>query len=136
MNQPMRRGAYQKTLLNDLGGELFMSAEFGSNTGVGAEWYQSVDPAQRSSVRFSLRIGYWDCAAVVCGVGTVKQRTGQCLSCRWNAIEKGWSETAPPCLRRFQTKAAGYFSLSASWAGPSARAEGSRTPHRLLHQPA
>ena len=41
------RGAYQKTWLNRLGGELLLSAELGSNTGVGADFYQPLDPAQR-----------------------------------------------------------------------------------------
>ncbi len=41
------RAAYQKTWLNPLGGELLLSAELGSDTGVAAEWYQPLDPAQR-----------------------------------------------------------------------------------------
>jgi NTE family protein len=41
------RTAYQKTWMNALGGELLMSAELGSNTGVGVDFYQPLDPAQR-----------------------------------------------------------------------------------------
>ena len=41
------RGAYQKTWLNRLGGEMLLSAELGSNTGAGADFYQPLDPAQR-----------------------------------------------------------------------------------------
>jgi NTE family protein len=41
------RSAYQKTWLNSLGAELVTSAELGSNTGIGVELYQPVDPAQR-----------------------------------------------------------------------------------------
>jgi NTE family protein len=40
------RAAYQKTWLNSLGAELLTSAELGSNTGIGAELYQPMDPAQ------------------------------------------------------------------------------------------
>jgi NTE family protein len=40
------RGAYQKTWLNPLGGEFLASAELGSNTGIGFELYQPLDPAQ------------------------------------------------------------------------------------------
>lgn len=41
------RTAYQKTWMNRLGGELLTSAELGSNTGVGVDFYQPLDPAQR-----------------------------------------------------------------------------------------
>ncbi|MEI8156476.1 MAG: patatin-like phospholipase family protein [Burkholderiales bacterium] len=41
------RAAYQRTWLNSLGAELLASAELGSNTGIGAELYQPLDPAQR-----------------------------------------------------------------------------------------
>ena len=41
------RAAYQKTWINSMGAELLTSAELGSNTGVTAEYYQPVDPAQR-----------------------------------------------------------------------------------------
>ena len=41
------RTAYQKTWINPLGGELLLSAELGSNTGVGVDYYQPLDPAQR-----------------------------------------------------------------------------------------
>jgi NTE family protein len=41
------RAAYQKTWLNALGGELLYSAELGTNTGVGVDYYQPLDPAQR-----------------------------------------------------------------------------------------
>ncbi len=40
------RAAYQKTWLNTLGGELLLSGELGTNTGIGAEIYQPLDPAQ------------------------------------------------------------------------------------------
>jgi NTE family protein len=42
------RTAYQKTWLNSLGGELLFTGELGSNTGVGAEFYQPMDAAQRT----------------------------------------------------------------------------------------
>jgi len=41
------RGAYQKTWLNPLGGELLYMAELGSNTGIGIDYYQPLDPRQR-----------------------------------------------------------------------------------------
>jgi NTE family protein len=41
------RAGYQKTWLNRLGGELLFNAEIGSSTGLGAEWYQPLDAAQR-----------------------------------------------------------------------------------------
>ena len=41
------RAGYQKTWLNKLGGELLLIGELGSVSGVGAELYQPVDPAQR-----------------------------------------------------------------------------------------
>ena len=41
------RAAYQKTWLNALGGELLLSGELGSNAGIGAEFYQPLDAAQR-----------------------------------------------------------------------------------------
>ncbi len=41
------RAAYQKTWLNSLGGELLVSGELGSDTGLAAAWYQPLDPAQR-----------------------------------------------------------------------------------------
>lgn len=41
------RTAYQKTWMNALGGELLLSAELGSNTGAGVDFYQPLDAAQR-----------------------------------------------------------------------------------------
>ncbi len=41
------RASYQKTWLNDLGGELLYTAEIGSTTGASVEWYQPVTPSQR-----------------------------------------------------------------------------------------
>jgi NTE family protein len=41
------RGGYHKTWLNPLGGELLLVGELGSVTGLGAEFYQPVDPEQR-----------------------------------------------------------------------------------------
>lgn len=41
------RMGYQKTWLNQLGGELLLVGEVGSSTGASAEWYQPVDAAQR-----------------------------------------------------------------------------------------
>lgn len=51
------RAAYQTTWLNKLGGEALMWGELGTNTGVGAELYQPLDPAQSYFVeaRGSLR---------------------------------------------------------------------------------
>jgi NTE family protein len=40
------RGAYHKTWINDLGGELLTTAELGSVTGLSAEWYQPVTRQQ------------------------------------------------------------------------------------------
>lgn len=40
------RAAYQKTLVNSFGGELLLSGELGTNTGISAEIYQPLDPAQ------------------------------------------------------------------------------------------
>ena len=41
------RAAYQKTWLNELGGELLFTGELGTNTGVGVDFYQPLDAAQR-----------------------------------------------------------------------------------------
>jgi NTE family protein len=41
------RAGYQKTWLNDLGGELLAMAELGSTTGLGVEWVQPLTPDQR-----------------------------------------------------------------------------------------
>ena len=41
------RGGYQKTWLNPLGGELLFTGELGGVTGLGAAFYQPLDPAQR-----------------------------------------------------------------------------------------
>ena len=41
------RAAYQKTWLNDLGGELLVDTEVGSKSRLGANWYQPLDAAQR-----------------------------------------------------------------------------------------
>ena len=41
------RGAYQKTWLNALGGELQYSGELGSTTGLGIDYYQPLDVKQR-----------------------------------------------------------------------------------------
>lgn len=48
------RAAYQKTWLNRLGGELLLSAELGNEVGVGAEFHQPLDAAQRSFVEASV----------------------------------------------------------------------------------
>jgi NTE family protein len=45
------RAAYQKTWLNSLGGEMLLSGELGSETGLAADWYQPLDPAQRFFVQ-------------------------------------------------------------------------------------
>jgi len=45
------RGAYQKTWLNDLGGDLLVTAALGSTTGAGVEFYQPVDAAHRFFLR-------------------------------------------------------------------------------------
>lgn len=47
------RGAYQKTWLNTLGGELLVSAELGNNTGITADWHQPVVASQRGFVEAS-----------------------------------------------------------------------------------
>ena len=41
------RAAYQKTWLNRLGGELLFSGELGTETGLGVDWYQPLEPSQR-----------------------------------------------------------------------------------------
>jgi NTE family protein len=41
------RAAYQKTWLNSLGAELLFTGEIGSTSGVGVEFFQPLDPAQR-----------------------------------------------------------------------------------------
>lgn len=41
------RAAYQKTWLNAMGGELLYSAELGTNTGLGVDYYQPLDADQR-----------------------------------------------------------------------------------------
>ena len=51
------RGAYQKTWLNPLGGELLATAALGTTTGLGAEWHQPLDAAQRFFV--AGQAAYW-----------------------------------------------------------------------------
>jgi NTE family protein len=41
------RAGYQKTWLNPLGGELLLTGDLGSNTGVSAEYYQPLEPTQQ-----------------------------------------------------------------------------------------
>ncbi len=41
------RLGYQKTWINPLGGELLVSGDLGSRSGVGVEWFQPLEPAQR-----------------------------------------------------------------------------------------
>jgi NTE family protein len=41
------RAGYQKTWLNDLGGEMLITAELGSSTGAGVQLYQPLDAGQR-----------------------------------------------------------------------------------------
>ncbi|NSL56768.1 patatin-like phospholipase family protein [Uliginosibacterium aquaticum] len=41
------RGAYHKTWLNSLGGELLFTGEVGHTAAVGVDWYQPVEPLQR-----------------------------------------------------------------------------------------
>ena len=50
------RAGYQKTWLNSLGGELLVTADLGSVTGIGADVYQPLDAAQRWFV--NARSGY------------------------------------------------------------------------------
>jgi NTE family protein len=50
------RGAYHKTWINDLGGELLTTAELGSVTGLSAEWYQPVTRQQGLFVAASGRV--------------------------------------------------------------------------------
>ena len=51
------RAAYHKTLINDLGGELIASVEVGSSNGVGLDYYQPLDAAQRYFVDASAVYG-------------------------------------------------------------------------------
>jgi len=51
------RGAYQKTWLNPLGGELLATASLGSTTGLGVELHQPLDAAQRYFV--AGKAAYW-----------------------------------------------------------------------------
>jgi NTE family protein len=51
------RGAYQKTWLNTLGGELLATAALGTTTGLGVELHQPLDSAQRYFV--AGKAGYW-----------------------------------------------------------------------------
>lgn len=41
------RGAYQKAWINPLGGELLFTAELGTHTGLGTEWYQPLEATQQ-----------------------------------------------------------------------------------------
>lgn len=49
------RGAYQRTALNRLGGELLVSGQVGSEMALGAELYQPLEPSQHWFVEPSLR---------------------------------------------------------------------------------
>ena len=51
------RAAYQKTLINKLGGELVFGAEIGSANYLDFDYYQPLDPAQRYFVETNLRYG-------------------------------------------------------------------------------
>ncbi len=50
------RAAYHKSWLNSLGAEFLLGAQIGSTTGLGAELYQPLDPAQRFFVRPTLSV--------------------------------------------------------------------------------
>ena len=54
------RGAYQQTWINALGGELLFSAELGKETGIGVDWYQPLEPAQRYFFEASSSTRYID----------------------------------------------------------------------------
>jgi NTE family protein len=49
------RAAYQKTLINDLGGEILATVGIGSNLGAGLDFYQPIDPAQRFFVEAGVK---------------------------------------------------------------------------------
>ncbi|MDC6170118.1 patatin-like phospholipase family protein, partial [Paucibacter sp. XJ19-41] len=49
------RGAYQKTLVNRLGAEFVATAELGSQTGLGLDFYQPLEPGQRFFVEAGAR---------------------------------------------------------------------------------
>jgi NTE family protein len=49
------RGAYHKTLMNRFGADLMLTGELGSTTGLAADFYQPLDPWQRSFVEVGLR---------------------------------------------------------------------------------
>ena len=51
------RAAYQKTWLNELGGELLAYGEIGSDTGIGLDYYQPLDAQQRYFVETNLHYG-------------------------------------------------------------------------------
>jgi NTE family protein len=58
------RLGYQKTWLNSLGGEVLLTAELGSSTGVSAEFYQPLEARQRlfsyaNASYLRERVGYW-----------------------------------------------------------------------------
>ena len=49
------RAAYQKTLINELGGEILATVGIGSNLGAGLDFYQPLDPAQRFFVEAGIK---------------------------------------------------------------------------------
>lgn len=52
------RGAYQKTWLNSLGGELLLVGEIGGRTGVEAQWHQPLDREQQWFGQLDLASGW------------------------------------------------------------------------------
>ena len=49
------RAAYQKTWINDLGGEFLATVGVGSSSGISADFYQPLDPAQRFFVETGIK---------------------------------------------------------------------------------
>ncbi len=71
------RAAYQKTWLNALGGELLYSAELGTNTGLGVDYYQPLDAAQRAR--------RWRCLPTTFAFPTIAT-VWRAPACRWVSI--------------------------------------------------
>lgn len=95
------RAGYQKTWLNALGAELLLSGQIGSTTGVGAEFFQPLDPAQRFFVdlraeylreRLDLFEGNQRVAEYISGTSRAEFTAGMQFSLV-GEVRAGWRET-------------------------------------------
>lgn len=94
------RGAYQKTWINRLGGELLFSAELGTESGLGIDWYQPLESSQHYFFEAASALRYEEAVLFVddLRVSEYRNRVGKLdLSLGYNfkllgQLRLGWRE--------------------------------------------